>query len=69
VLWLQDGSPATEAGIAAGDVIEAVDGRSIAALTPVAVREMFRKPERTYQLTVRRGDERREVKLTTRRLI
>ena len=69
VLWLQDGSPATEAGIAAGDVIEAVDGRSIAALTPVAVREMFRRPEQTYQLTVRRGDERREVKLTTRRLI
>ena len=69
VLWLQDGSPATEAGIVAGDVIEAVEGRSIAALTPVAVREMFRKPEQTYRLTVRRGDERREVKLTTRRLI
>ena len=69
VVWLQDGSPAAEAGIAAGDVIEAVDGRSIDEATPVGVREMFRKPEKTYQLTVRRGDERREVKLTTRRLI
>ncbi|HXS81254.1 MAG TPA: aspartyl protease family protein [Methylomirabilota bacterium] len=69
VLWLQDDSPAAEAGIAAGDVIEAVDGRSIDEATPVGVREMFRKPEKTYQLTVRRGDERREVKLTTRRLI
>ena len=69
VLWLQDGSPAVEAGIAAGDVIESVDGRSIAELTPVAVREMFRMPERRYRLTVRRGDSRREVTLTTRRLI
>ena len=69
VLWLQDGSPATEAGIAAGDVIEAVDGRSISGLTPVAVREMFKKPEQTYRLTVRRGDGRRDVTITTRRLI
>jgi PDZ domain-containing protein len=69
ILSLQDGSPASGAGLAAGDVIEAVDGRSIAELTPVGVREMFRKPETTYALTVRRGTERREVKLTTRRLI
>src|SRR5262245_45760943 len=69
ILSLQGGSPASEAGLAAGDVIEAVDGRSIGALTPAAVREMFRKPEKTYALTVRRSGERREVKLTTRRLI
>lgn len=69
VLWLEEDSPATEAGLAAGDVIEAVDGRSIAELTPVAVREMFREPEQTHRLTVRRGSERREVSLTTRRLI
>jgi len=69
VLWLQDDSPATEAGIAPGDVIEAVDGRSIPELTPVAVREMFRKPEKTYRLTVRRGEARRDVMITTRRLI
>jgi hypothetical protein len=69
VLWLQDGSPATDAGLAAGDVIEAVDGRSIQDLTPVAVREMFRKPEKAYRLTVRRGEARRDVTITTRRLI
>jgi len=69
VLWLQDGSPATDAGLAAGDVIEAVDGRSIPELTPVGVRELFRKPEKTYRLTVRRGSERRDVTISTRRLI
>ena len=69
VLWLQEGSPAAEAGIAPDDVVEAVDGRSIAEWTPVAVREMFRQPGKTYRLTVRRGGERHEVTLTTRRLI
>jgi hypothetical protein len=69
VLWLQDGSPASEAGIAAGDVIEAVDGRSIPELTPVGVRERFKQPEKSYRLTVRRGTERRDVTLKTRRLI
>jgi hypothetical protein len=69
VLWLQDDSPATAAGLAPDDVIEAVDGRSITAWTPVAVRELFRKPEQAYRLTVRRGNTRLELKLTTRRLI
>ena len=69
VLWLQDDSPATEAGIAPDDVIEAIDGAPIAKLSPPAVREMFRQPGRTYRLTVRRGGELREVTLTTRRLI
>jgi C-terminal processing protease CtpA/Prc len=69
ILWLQDDSPATDTGIAVGDVIEAVDGRSIAELTPVAVVEMFRLPDQTYRLSVRRGSSRFEVKLTTRRLI
>ena len=69
VLWLQDDSPASEAGIAANDVIEAIDGTPMAALAPPTVREMFRQPGKTYRLTVRRGSERREVSLTTRRLI
>jgi hypothetical protein len=69
VLWLQDDSPATEAGLAVDDVIEAVDGKSIAELTPVGVRELFQVPDKTFRLTVRRGDQRREVTLTTRRMI
>lgn len=69
VLWLQDDSPATEAGIAPDDVIEAVGGTPMAELAPPAMREMFRQPGKTYLLTVRRGSERREVMLTTRRLI
>src|SRR5262249_22405319 len=69
VLWLQDASPATEARIEPGDVIEAIDGRPLRELTPAAARELLRQPEKTYELTVRRGEERRRVQLTTRRLI
>jgi len=69
VLWTQDDSPAAEAGIAAGDVIEAVNGRAAAGVGPTAIREMFRRPDSTYVLTVRRGSERREVTIRTRRLI
>jgi len=69
VLWLQDDSPATEAGLAPDDVIEAVGGTPMAEIPPPTLRDMFRQPGRTYRLTVRRGSERREVALTTRRLI
>ena len=69
VLWLQNDSPATEAGFAPDDVIEAIDGTAIAELSPPAVREMFRQPGKIYRLTVRRGAERRDISLTTRRLI
>jgi hypothetical protein len=69
VLWLQDDSPAIEAGIAPDDVIEAVDGTPMARLLPPIVREMFRQPGKTLRLTVRRGSERHEVTLTTRRLL
>jgi hypothetical protein len=69
VLWTQEKSPASEAGIVAGDVIEALDGRPVAESGPAAMREMFRRADATYSLTVRRGGERREVKLTMRRLI
>jgi len=69
VLWLQDGSPATEAGLAPDDVIEAVDGRPVAETPPPTLREKFQQPGKTYRLTVRRGGTRLEVTLTTRRLI
>jgi len=69
VLWTQDDSPASEAGIVAGDVIEAVNGRAVADLGPSAFRDMLRRPDSVYVLTVRRGSERREVTIKTRRLI
>ena len=69
VLWTQEDSPAAEAGIAAGDVIEAVDGRAAADWGQAAIRELFRRIGTTRALTVRRGDERREVRLSMRRLI
>jgi hypothetical protein len=69
VLWLQDDSPAKTAGLAPDDIIEAIDGHSLAELAPVKVREMFRVPDQTHRLTVRRGTTRLEITLTTRRLI
>ena len=69
VLWLQDDSPATDSGIAPDDVIEAVGGTPVAEIPPPTLRDMFRQPGKTYRLSVRRGSERREVTLTTRRLI
>ena len=69
VLWLQDDSPATDSGIAPDDVIEAVGGTPVAEIPPPTLRDMFRQPGKTYRLTVLRGGERREVALTTRRLI
>ena len=69
VLRVEKDSPASEAGIAQGDVVESVDGQP---LTPGAMPE-FRKRMRTegleFKLGVRRGETRSAVTLTTRRLI
>jgi hypothetical protein len=64
-----DGSPAAEAGLRAGDIITAVNGRPAVRLTAEKVRQMFRLEGKRYILKVRRGEERLRVTLRTRRLI
>ena len=61
-------SPATDAGLAEGDIISAIDGMPAATLTLAAINELFEKPVK-YELTIRRGDQTLTVALTPRRLI
>lgn len=64
-----DGSPAAEAGVKAGDIIAAIDGKGTAQTTLDAVRNYFQEPGKTYVLLLKRGTGTLEVRLTTRRLI
>jgi hypothetical protein len=58
-------SPAAEAGLAAEDLIVAVDGRDSAALSLGDLLEMFDRPV-AYTLTIRRGEQTLKVTLTPR---
>jgi len=69
VEWIQPVSPAAEAGVRANDLIEQIDGRPALEVGVPGLREMFRREGATHRLQIRRGDERLEVALTTRRMI
>jgi hypothetical protein len=59
-------SAAAKAGLKEGDVITAVNGE---ALTLHRIRELFLRPDVTYDVRVQRGTETLTVALTTKRLI
>jgi hypothetical protein len=61
-------SPAAEAGIAAGDVISAINGTPARDLTLSTLGEMFEKPV-AYELTIRRGEDVMKITVTPRTLI
>ena len=59
-----EGSPAQQAGIEAGDVVIAVDGKSVLKQKTSEVANRIRGPKGTdVELTVRRGDETRDFTL------
>lgn len=62
-------SPALEAGLRAGDVITAIDGKPAAAFTFEQLRQMLRQDGREFLLSIKRGEERLQVKIKLRRLI
>jgi hypothetical protein len=66
---VRPGSPGAEAGILAGDVILAVDGRPIAEITPFGVRRLFRKDGKQYALSILREGAIRKMQLRCRRQI
>jgi hypothetical protein len=68
VLDVLENSPATDAGIAVGDVLESVDGVPVDRLTLPAINDMFEKPV-AYALTLRRGTRTFTATLTPRRMI
>ncbi len=61
-------TPAAEAGLAAGDVLIAIDGQPAHALGLERVRRMFHQV-RTHQLTVRRGERDLTLPLALRKLL
>jgi predicted aspartyl protease len=62
-------SPASFAGIRAGDAITAVDGRAVSTIPSDEVEQLFRRPGRRVVLTIKRGGGVLQKKLTLRRLI
>jgi len=63
------GSPALEAGVAAGDRLNSVDGKPARDLTLDQIRELFRKEGQLYALDLQRGEKTLRVDLRTRRLL
>ena len=64
-----EGSPAAEAGVQAGDVLVAIDGRPASQMALSTIRALFQQEGNTYTLQMKRGDTAREIRLTTRRLV
>lgn len=69
VEWIQPDSPAAEAGVRPVDLIESIDGRPALEIGVPGLKDMFRRAGETHRLGIRRGEERIEIALTTRRLI
>jgi predicted aspartyl protease len=66
---LIEGSPAAQAGLQTGDVIESIDGRPARSLTLPEIRSMFRLPGRTYTLKVKREQKTLDIAFKTRRIV
>jgi len=69
VRHLVEDSPATGAGLREGDIISAVNGTLAAKLSLERVRTMFKQEGQSYLLSVKRGDERMQIRIRLRRLI
>jgi predicted aspartyl protease len=69
VRTLVEGAPAAEAGVRVGDIITAINGRSVAGMTLSQVRQMLRQENKEYLLSIKRDDHATRLKLRTRKLI
>lgn len=69
IAGVRDLSPAREAGIEPGDVILRIDGRSTSGASLEVVREMLKQPDKTYKITLSRGQKTIEVVLRTREML
>lgn len=63
-----ENSPGTDAGLQKDDTITAIDGKAVAALSLTRMLELFERPV-AYQLTIRRGSQTFQAKLTPRKLV
>ena len=65
VIKVNEGGPAEEAGMLAGDVIIAVEGQNVAGMDTTAVRDLVRGQEGTQVLIgIQRGDDTLEMSIT-----
>jgi PDZ domain/Aspartyl protease len=62
-------SPAADAGIVPGDIVESIDNRSTEAITLTEIRNMLRRPGGRYWIGILRGDRHLRVALQLRKLI
>jgi len=61
-------SPAAEAGFQEEDELTEIDGRRVAELGPEQIRRMFMREGKEYLLSIRRGEQKLQVKIKLRRL-
>jgi hypothetical protein len=66
---VREDSPAAEAGLKTGDVVETIDGAPAGSIGLTTLKEWFKEDGRTFRLAVTRGGERLDFSLTTRRAI
>jgi S1-C subfamily serine protease len=64
VMSVQEGSPAADAGLQAGDVVTAIDDRPVTSSTELTAAVRSRQPGDTVTLTVRRGGGTESVDVT-----
>jgi predicted aspartyl protease len=64
-----DDSPATDAGLRAGDIITAINNKPASSFTFEQLRRMLRQDGTQYDLSIKRGEEKLQVKIKLRRLI
>jgi S1-C subfamily serine protease len=62
-------SPAVDAGIEPGDVIESIDGSSAEEITLTEIRSMLCQPEARYSIGILRGNRHLRVALRLRPLL
>jgi hypothetical protein len=69
VVRVDEGTPAAEAGLHEGDVVESVDGEPLERVGFAVFRDRLRQPGREVRFGVRRGEQSLSLALTLRRLI
>jgi PDZ domain len=69
IVHVVPGTPAAQAGIHAGDIIEGINDEAAADMTLASVRDLFRQVGYKYQVVIERGDQTKTVTIQTRRLL
>jgi hypothetical protein len=69
VVHVVPGTPAAQAGIHVGDLIEGINDEAAADMTLASVRDLLRQVGYKYQIVIGRGDQTKTVTIQTRRLL